>query len=111
MTTDPTAMPIERVAVNRLATSCVVVSTSFTSGGKMMMSTAPIVQKKLIAQIARNSRGTCSVALMRRHDEVNGLKWTRSRGPRRGAEGTSRPVHQPAAATASTTSAIHSTGT
>ena len=47
--------------------------TFFTSGGKVTISTAPIVQKKLIAQIARNSRGMCIVALISRHDAVNGL--------------------------------------
>ena len=39
----------------------------------MTIITAPIVQKKLIAQIARNSRGMCIVADTSRHDEMNGL--------------------------------------
>ena len=38
-----------------------------------MISTAPIVQKKLIEQIARNRRGMCIVPEISRQDEVNGL--------------------------------------
>ena len=48
MATEPIAMPIEKMAMNRLATCSSAPSTFFTSGGKMMISTAPIVQKKLI---------------------------------------------------------------
>ena len=56
-------MPIEKMAMNRLATCSLAPSTFFTSGGKMMISTAPMVQKKLIARMARNSRRMCRVAL------------------------------------------------
>src|SRR3546814_5616642 len=59
MTIDPIAMPTEKIAMTRLATRSSAVRMFFTSGGKMMISTAPIVQKKLIAQIDRNSRGIC----------------------------------------------------
>ena len=73
ITTEPIATPTENTAITKLATRSSAVSTFFTSGGKTMISTAPIVQKKLIATIARNSRGMCSVALISRHDAVNGL--------------------------------------
>ena len=63
--TDPIAIPTEKMAMNRLATCSFAPSTFFTSGGKMMISTAPIVQKKLMARIARNSRGMCIVSLTR----------------------------------------------
>src|SRR3546814_10141136 len=56
MTIDPIAMPTEKIAMTRLATRSSAVRMFFTSGGKMMISTAPIVQKKLIAQIDRNSQ-------------------------------------------------------
>ena len=41
-------------------------------GVKITIRTIPIVQKKLIAQIARNKRGMCMVPEIRRHDEVKG---------------------------------------
>ena len=53
-----------------------------------MISTAPIVQKKLIAQIARNSRGMCMVPATSRHDAVKGFQLSSSSGPTRGAGGT-----------------------
>ena len=73
MATDPIATPMEKTTRNRLATSGLAMMVFFASGGNWMNSTAPIVQKKLIAQIARNSRGMCIVALISRHDAVNGL--------------------------------------
>ena len=73
MTTDPIATPTEKVAMARLATSLSAVSTFFTSGGKMMMSIEPMLQKKLIAMIARNRRRICSVAAISRHEAVKGL--------------------------------------
>ena len=48
ISTDPIAIPTEKMAMNRLATCSLAPSTFFTSGGKMMISTAPMVQKKLI---------------------------------------------------------------
>ena len=88
MTTDPIATPIEKTPRTRLATLAPAVSTFFTSGGKMTTSTEPIVQKKLIAQIARNSRGMWSVPEISRHEAVNGLRSSFSGGPSRGAGGT-----------------------
>src|SRR3546814_15260720 len=57
--TDPIATPMEKMARNRLATSLLAVNTFFTKGGKMMMRIDPIIQKKLMAQIARNNLGMC----------------------------------------------------
>ena len=85
-------MPIEKMARNRLATCSSAPSTFFTSGGKMMISTAPIVQKKLIARIARNSRGMCSVALT---SAIEARMMCQSNGMRSaagGAGGTWRPA-------------------
>jgi len=98
MRIDPIAIPIEKMAMKRLATCSFAPSTFFTSGGKMMISTAPMVQKKLIEQIARNSRGMCIVALTSRTDAR--MMW-RSNGMRSaagGAGGTSRPVRKPSPA-------------
>ena len=50
---DPIAMPIEKIAKNRLATDLSAVRTFFTSGGNWMNSTDPTAQKKLIDMIAR----------------------------------------------------------
>ncbi len=71
--TDPIATPMEKSAMTKVETVSSAVSTFLTSGGNTMMSTAPIDQKKLIAQIAMNSRGMCIVALMTRHDADSGL--------------------------------------
>ena len=46
-------MPIENTPRKRLATSGVAVRTFSTSGGNWMIMTDPIVQKKLMAMIAR----------------------------------------------------------
>ena len=61
--TEPIATPIEKMARNKVATGWSEPSTFLTSGGNCAASTAPIAQKKLIARIARNRRGMCSVAL------------------------------------------------
>ena len=53
---EPSATPTEKITRNRLATSLLAKSTFLASGGNWMNSTAPIVQKKLIAMIARNTR-------------------------------------------------------
>ena len=63
---DPIAIPIEKTAMNKLATRSSAPNTFFTSGGKMMISTAPMVQKKLIEQMARKSRRMCMVAFNER---------------------------------------------
>ena len=75
------ATPTEKIAIIRLATSLVDVSTLLASGVKITISTAPIVQKKLIAQIAQNRRGMCIVLAMSRQDAVNGLKLSLSFAP------------------------------
>ncbi len=51
--TDPIATPTEKITRNRLATSLLAEMTFLASGGNWMKSTAPIVQKKLIARIAK----------------------------------------------------------
>jgi hypothetical protein len=50
--TEPSATPIEKTTRNRLATSLLAISTFLASGGNWMNSTAPMVQKKLIARMA-----------------------------------------------------------
>ena len=50
--TEPIAIPIENITRNRLATSLLESSTFFASGRNCTNSTAPTVQKKLIATIA-----------------------------------------------------------
>ena len=73
ISTDPTATPMEKMARNRLATSLLAVNTFFTSGGKTMIRIDPIIQKKLMAQMARNRRGMCMVTLIRRQEERSTL--------------------------------------
>src|SRR3546814_19295312 len=80
MTIDPIAMPTEKIAMTRLATRSSAVRMFFTSGGKMMFSTAPIVKKKLIAQIDRNTTGICIVAPPRSHYTGKGERQSRREG-------------------------------
>ena len=61
--TEPIATPTEKVARNSVATVWSAPSAFLTSGGNWAASTAPIAQKKLMAMIARNRRGMCSVLL------------------------------------------------
>src|SRR3546814_6567850 len=77
--TDPIATPMEKMARNRLATSLLAVNTFFTKGGKMMMRIDPIIQKKLMAQIARNNLGMCMVIPISRQDDRSTL-WSISMG-------------------------------
>ncbi len=85
-------MPIEKIAMNMLATCSSAPRTFFTSGGKMMISTAPMVQKKLIARIARNSRRMCMVALTNSIDALTMFQVIGSRSAAGGAGGTCRPA-------------------
>src|SRR3954465_14775280 len=73
MATEPIAMPIENMAVSVLYTRGSALSAFLIRGGNSTISTVPIIQKKLIARMARNSRGMCIVALTSRHDAVIGL--------------------------------------
>ena len=59
---EPMAIPIEKNAVNRVATVLSPPSAFLTMGGKIDPNTAPIPQKKLIAIMARNRCGTCMVS-------------------------------------------------
>ena len=92
MSTEPIAIPTEKMPMNRLATCSLAPSTFFTSGGKMMISTAPMVQKKLIDRIARNSRGMCKVALTRVTDARMMCRSNGMRSAAGGAGGTWRPA-------------------
>src|SRR3546814_2538205 len=69
---------MEKMARNRLATSLLAVNTFFTKGGKMMMRIDPIIQKKLMAQIARNNLGMCMVIPISRQDDRSTLWSIRS---------------------------------
>src|SRR4051794_41851085 len=57
ISTDPIAIPIEKIAMNRLATCSSAPRTFFTSGGEKKISTGPMVQKKVDDRIARNRGG------------------------------------------------------
>ena len=83
MITEPIATPTEKIASTTLAVAASAVSTFFTKGGKITISTEPIVQKKLIAQMARNSRGMCSVLALSRSEAAKGLISIFSDGPTR----------------------------
>ena len=88
MRTDPIAMPTEKIAVKRLATAGSAPSVFFTNAGKMLMSTAPMVQKKLIESIARNNRRMCIVALTSSIDACTMCQVIGSRSAAGGAGGT-----------------------
>ena len=70
----------------------------FTSGGNWTNRTAPIIQKKLIEMIARNSRRTRKVvrtSTSEARKTFQSILWS---SPTGGAGGTARPVNQPIAA-------------
>src|SRR4051794_21260051 len=71
--TEPIAIPIENSAVSVLYTRGSAASAFLIRGGNRTISTVPIIQKKLIARMARNSRGMCIVALTSRQEAVIGL--------------------------------------
>src|SRR3546814_11681887 len=86
MTIDTIAMPTEKIAMTRLATRSSAVRMFFTSGGKMMISTAPIVQKKLREQSERNSPGRRTLEQNIRPDAGKGTTWSAG-GDRHGGGG------------------------
>ena len=96
--TEPMAMPIEKIARNRLATFLLALNTFFTSGGNWMNITAPMPQKKLISRIARNTRRIFSVLAISVHDARKMFQSTRSGVPIGGAGGTWRAVKNPMSA-------------
>jgi hypothetical protein len=63
---EPIAIPTEKITRNRLATSLLHPSTFLASGGNCTNRIAPTAQKKLIAEIARNTRGWRVVEWTRR---------------------------------------------
>ena len=86
------AMPIEKMARNRLATGLSAVSTFFTSGGNWMKRMEPTAQNRLIAMIARNSRRICMVPRTSAMDDRmmwKSIGWADSSD---GAGGTLRPA-------------------
>ena len=70
--TEPVATPIEKIASISVAICWSAPSTFLTSGANCEARIAPCIQKKLIATMARNSRGMCIVPLISRHDERSG---------------------------------------
>ena len=95
---DPIATPIENITRKRLATSLLAWSTFLASGGNWMNRTAPIVQKKLIAMIAKYTR---RLSIVLRTSVIDERKIWKSSGWRAiigGAGGTWRPAKKPAIA-------------
>src|SRR3990167_8544738 len=74
--TDPIATPIEKINRNRLATSLLAFRTFLARGGNWMKRPAPMVQKKLIAMMARKTLRSWLV----RSEERRVGKEGRSRG-------------------------------
>ena len=90
MLTEPIAMPIENITRNRLATSLLAISTFLASGGNWMNSTAPMVQKKLIARIAYQTWRSCMQPEIRRIELRQTLQSMASTSPMGGAGGICR---------------------
>jgi hypothetical protein len=107
ISTDPTATPTEKMARKSVATCSLACSTFLTRGGNWAARIAPIIQKKLIEAIARNSRGMCRVALTRVIEARMMCQSIRATGASAsgGAGGTIAPMIRPTTATSSTPAA------